>query len=359
MVGGFTFDGVDIADLGLEYAPELNNTYVYKPAQFKPHEQLFDGHDGGYYYGSTVQPKEFTLRCIYEAQPVLDGIMSKIFHVFKRNRTGKLVFKKRPWCWYAATVTNVSVDQMLNFENGVVTISMKAYYPFARSDYMTIPAEYENDLMSNSAMMPAGWTHETSFATSQNPITTNTTLLLYNPGTETAKVAVRIAGDVGTGVSVANATTGQNMRFVAITPNSCPGSYYIQTDGLSGQTTFTNGTVSQPGFLYHDYGFIDLAPGFPAYRNITVDVTDNRNVNSDGLFAYDMLGRHIYFANGTVAKVVNVHDSSWIEVDTTVSSAENGVAQILQMNEIVVSALPAGGSFSLTKLEFVYKPTFA
>ena len=360
MTGGFTFDGTDIADLGLEYAPELNNTYIYKPASYKTHEQVFDGHHGGYYYGSTVQPKDFTLRCIYEGHKITDGFMTNLFHVFRRDKVGKLVFQKRPWCWYVATVMNVNIDQLLNFENGVVTITLRAHYPFARSDYSVIPenSEYETDMLKNSGMMPYGWQDTVSFASDQNTITSDKTLLVYNPGTERAKVAVRIAGDVGTGVSLANVQTEQSMRFVAISRTTCPGSFYVQCDGLNGQTTLTNGRTSSPGFLYHDYGFIELEPGFPAYRNIPVEVYDNRTVTSEGLFTEDMLGRYIYFANGTHAKIQRIDNDSNLQVDQTVGSAESGAAQILLMNEIQVSASPSGGAFNIHKLDFIYHPTF-
>lgn len=364
MVGGFTFDGVDIADLNLEYAPELTNTYVYKPAAAKNHEQVFDGHDGGYYYGSSTQPKEFTLRCFYEAQHVSGGVMTRIYNTFKRGKTGRLVFKKRPWCWYTATVTNVEAGQMFNFENGVVSISLKAYYPFARSDYLGIPAgsEYRESMLANSALIDENVvSFATSFANVGEPIQAEQSILLYNPGTERAKVAIRIAGDVGTGISIDNNTTGQSSRFVAITPDVCANNYYIQSDGLSGQTVLTNGTVVKPGFLYHDYGFIELDPGFPAYRDVivTIENTTDNSVFSDGKFTSDMLGRYIYFRSGESAKIVNVVDENIVVIDKHLTNSDSGPAQILKMNELYVKPNPAGGQIRLTKLDFVFKPTYA
>ena len=46
MEGGFSFCGVDIADLGLEYAPENANTYVYSPGAFDVNDESFPAHDG-------------------------------------------------------------------------------------------------------------------------------------------------------------------------------------------------------------------------------------------------------------------------------------------------------------------------
>lgn len=59
MAGGFSFCGVDIAKYGLYYAPEDENTYVYGSGEYATHDETFDGHDGGYWYGTTLQPKEF------------------------------------------------------------------------------------------------------------------------------------------------------------------------------------------------------------------------------------------------------------------------------------------------------------
>ena len=65
MKGGFEFCDVDIADLNLEYAPENENTFVFAPAEVSSNFDAFDGHNGGYYYGSWTEPTEFVLRCFF------------------------------------------------------------------------------------------------------------------------------------------------------------------------------------------------------------------------------------------------------------------------------------------------------
>ena len=132
MIGGFSFCGVDIDTLGLEYAPDNSNTYVYKPSLWNMDEDSFESHDGGYFYGTSVRPKDFSLRCIYQDTHVGHGGMTKLFHLFSRGKTGRLIFQKRPWCWYTATVVSVDISQMRNYMNGIVTINLRAYYPFAR-----------------------------------------------------------------------------------------------------------------------------------------------------------------------------------------------------------------------------------
>ena len=105
MVRGFIFNGVDVDTIGLEYAPAMSNTFVHGESSFKTHTETNDGADGGYYYGETVQPKTFQLRCFFEDTFINSGVMTRIEALFRRGKTGKLIFKERPWCYYIATVT--------------------------------------------------------------------------------------------------------------------------------------------------------------------------------------------------------------------------------------------------------------
>ena len=103
--------------------------------------------------------------------------------------------------------------------NGFVTVQMKASYPYGRSDEMFYPDgyEHESNIAANSNMLPASmaFPHEAiapgAVATSQFEIS------LYNGGTMPTPVAIEIAGDVGDGVIITNASTGQKCKFVGIT----------------------------------------------------------------------------------------------------------------------------------------------
>ena len=66
MNGGFRFCGTDISVLGLEYVPDMKDTYVYAGTQTQVSQEVFEGHDGGYYYGMTKQPKEFPKQGNYQ-----------------------------------------------------------------------------------------------------------------------------------------------------------------------------------------------------------------------------------------------------------------------------------------------------
>lgn len=358
MRGGFTFCGVDIADLGLEYAPDNMNMYVFRSGEFKINEQTFDGHHGGYFYGSTVSPKTFTLRCYFEAQHINMGIMARINKLFCRGRSGRLVFAKRPWVWYMATVTNTVSAQFTNYENGVIDIQMKAYYPFGRYDHLSLQPGDEADavLLGNSALLPESITPSAYAIADGAEMTATATLLLYNGGTERAPVAIEIAGDVGEGVLIANATTNQTCRFVAMTKalTSDTGKYVI-SDGMNGKTVITNGSTGELAFLYHDYGFIELEPAFPILRDLSVSYTaDSASVECDSDAFIGQTGKHLYL-DGQWRKIVAVYDSRHASVLPAPSSTGNSKTPIVTMNEIVITP---SYDMALTRLNFRYCPTF-
>lgn len=384
MTGGFTFDGMDIADLGLEYVPDNQNTYVYKPSQWNMNDESFEAHDGGYFYGTTVKPKDFVLRCIYEESHVNQGGMTRLFNAFKRGRTGRLIFAKRPWCWYVATVVSVDISQMTNYMNGVVTINMRAYYPFARTDktYITYNDPWEEDLMWNTAMMKGTeWDLSKNFA--QTPITSQTSLpiLLYNPGTENAPCAIEIAGNVGSGITIANQTTNQKCEIVGLNTS---GDDYIIVDALSGKVLHNNGSYA---FLYHDNGFIDLESGYPRMDtvHVTATVTSQQPTTNTlhlehSIGGKELIGKYVnMYVTGTTAvlgiamlgimnlggdgsgftfqsKIENVSDDGLtITLSDNLSTSVSTDAQLVSFNEIYVTPKD---TMNITRLVFRYRPTF-
>ena len=395
MTGGFTFNGTDISILGLEYVPDNQNTYVFRPSQWNMNEETFDAHDGGYYYGTTVKQKDFSLRCIYESRHVNDGILTRIFNTFKRGTTGRLVFRKRPWCWYVATVVSVDSSQMTNYMNGLITINMRAYYPFARTDktYITdddAAAELypggptlEEDLLANTAMLKGiEWDLSKNFA--DTPITSQQTFHLYNPGTETAPVAIEIAGDTGTGIVITNSTTGQRCDIAPFdsTSGEHAGKYLI-VDSLSGKVLLTDGSTSTTyGFLYHDNGYIDFASGYPVIRNVHVMGQSGQSqlTLSEPIGGKELIGHQLsMFVSGQscllgiavvgIAKlsvggtgsifnagITNVSDDGLtLSLDKSLASNVGTDAQIVKYNEITITP---NTTMNLTKLIFRYRPTF-
>lgn len=354
MQGGFSFCGVDIAKFGLEYVPPLEQTYVFGTAPYEVQQESFDAHNGGYFYGTTVRPKDFTLKCLYQNQNIAHGVLTEIENFFRRGKTGKLVFDKRNWLWYTATVVDVSLNDLLNYRNGFVTITMRAYYPFARHDYISIGENnmFHSYLSANSGLLSEEETPPVVF----NNVTRDMDILLYNGGTERAGVAISLAGDAKEGITITNKTTGQEAKFIAFTKaTTSEVNKTIVSDAINGKTVITDGVTSERSFLYHDYGFIDLEPSYPIERNIYATYIANSNqVNVIGAeFGDDILGRHIRI-DGAWLKITGRKDNT-LQTDRQIAKDGSEYTNIVTMNEIHIS-LSQGAE--LTRLQFIYKPTF-
>lgn len=360
MIEKIEFCGKDVASyLNIEYVPDNANTYVFAHAGYNIEEQKFEGHDGGYYYGMTTEPKVFTLRFIYEETDIRKGLMSKIESFFAVGKSGKLRFGNRSWCWYDATVVDLNISQITNYLNGFIVVTMKAYYPFARCDSLSITAAMSQnellleDVCNNSALIPTVDMPATEFI-GEN-ISSQKSILLYNGGTQRAHVAIDIAGNVGTGVSIANSTTGQLCKFVGF--NEGDYSHYLESDGLSGKTYWVGGTKDkQLAFYCHDNGFIDLEPAYPIERDVQIQLTaGSTTVTSTQAFDESMQGKYLV-GNGITLKIVKVEDDSTVIVSARASVSGTKTVSIVTMNEITITP---DSSMNLTYLGFKYKPTFA
>ncbi len=379
MAGGFSFCGTDIEDIGLEYAPELEDTYVYKTAKARIHEEVFDGHNGGYYYGISHEPKEFILRCIFQDQEIDQGLMGQILHLFREGRSGKLVFDRRPWCWYYATVSELDITGITNYLNGVIKVTMKAYYPYARSDLFTVKrgdVDYYR-IIANSACLPPTVGIPDRDLCKDGPLTTAKEFLLFNPGDVYAPVSIMIAGDVGKGVNIINHTTGQTCRFVAMSSAEFDGENYLYVDGLSGKTVTVKDGVKKANFLYHDQGFIFLKPSFPATRDVQASCSDGEVIVHNKLFdrnrgetrewAEDLYkGQFIWLMDGwheivSVGKEMEYEDKSYfdehrITVSDNPQDSQSVTTVICPMNRL---SIEPESTMNITKLEFVYHPTYS
>ena len=380
MRGGFSFCGTDIADLGLEYAPELKDTNVYRPATTNVHEETFDGHDGSYIYGASRDAKEFILRVFFEEKVIDRGLMTHVFNLFRVGKSGKLVFQRRPWCYYYATVTNIDDSELRNYMNGLITITLKAAYPFSRCDgsYLTHSNGYNdirdsmynertdkhhNMLMTNTAMFdrkemvpPVSF----SFGTSGSPVSATQSLILANPGTEPAKVGIIAAGNAGMGVVIRNETTGQECKLVAMSEEKTTNANkHVLIDGLNGKTTLVNenDNSSEYCFLYHDHGFIELAPAYPALRDIFIDYDASSITTPNNLLGVDNYKGHFVFIDNQWHEIAS-NDNHTITLNSGDILSGSGQEQttIMRMNKITIDPV---GSMYLSKLSFIYEPTFA
>ncbi len=370
--GGFTFCGYDIADLNLEYAPDNENTYVYRPAKTNVHEETMDGHNGGYYYGAYKQPKEFILRCFYEEKDIDRGLMSKLFHIFKIGKSGELIFKRMPWYSYYVTVINVDDREMLNYRNGLITITMKAGYPFARGINMNEPYtnehlfyslpvdKYHDKVIQNTGLFTsAEMVPQMTFQDIQLTAPNKKTIFLANPGTERAAVGLSLAGNAGDGIIIANATTRQECHIVGMTRSATTGAQKtLYIDGISGKTVLRNSVSSEISFLYHSAGFIEIEPTSPVIRGLYVAEVGTNTISLVNNLNENVIGRYI-FINSHWHKILNQTENNVLTLrvsDNEPLGPQDKSTMICDLNEVTISPVT---DLYLDVLSFIYKPTYS
>lgn len=362
MRGGFTFCGIDIADLGLEYAPEASDMYVFRPAPTKAHVETHDGHDGGSFYGVTMQPKEFELRCFFERQNIYSGLMARIFEVFRRGRSGKLIFQERPWIYYNATVNEEpETNDIVSKVGGIITIHLTAYYPFGRSDIMHCNQNnlWYDDIMLNSAVVTAeSMIPTTEFSNLSGSMTLAEPLLL-NPGTERSPVTIDITGDVGDGLTITNLTNGQRLTVVQLKPAVTGENGFLRINARNGQVTLHtfSGSVENiaPGYLYHDSGFLMLEPAMVAKRNVYTTYENGTTIKLVEPLDQDYTGEYIYI-NGAWQEIAAQPDALTLTLKYSTGTRGSETTTILPMNKLNIYA---ESSAEISKIKFNYLPTYA
>lgn len=353
----FSFCGIWIEEIGLEYAPDNANTYVYKPATYKSHEETWDGHDGGYYYGTTTQPKDFVLRCYYENADIRSGLMHDIYTLFRRGRTGKLIFSNRPWLWYNATVSDVDISQMYNYENGIVTIKLRAYYPFARSDVFFVENNDEDQLNNSNLLSREELVPQDTFEN----ITEQTEILLYNPGTETAQVIIEMQGEAPDGFTIANAKTHKLCKFVGLTDSvTTDVDKTLVCNSINGKTYLIDSYENtEYAFLYHDKGFLDLPPSDYMIHNVNISYEEGSTyVTADTPIVFlDIAHKYIY-VNDKWMEIASQISTTTLVLTKPADTTGSNLTDIIDMNKIVITPVNSD-NFNLTHLKFTFNPTFA
>lgn len=127
---------------------------------------------------------------------------------------------------------------------------------------------------------------------------------------------------------------------------------------MNGRTLLTTGTASEDGSLYHDYGFIDLAPGdiLADWRTYTAE--GQIISSSDGTaLSSSAVGSYIYI-DGQWRSIVAWNDDEHTSVLLSSAVENDGSydSPIVTMNKIVITP---DDEMALTRLNFIYQPTFA
>ena len=352
----FTFCGVSVADCGLHYVPKADNIFVWD-SNYETHSVEVAGHHGGYYFGSTIKPKAFDLDCYFEDITSLQ--LKQIQALFHRGRTGELVFSDRPFLTYTATVTEWTRPEIYATKSGLITLHLTAFYPFARMDrYSVLDFEeygstYEDLVKGSTGVMLTSDTPANVIDTT-TALTAVTSFLLYSCGDERADPVIRIAGSVGTGVSIYNSATKQTCAIKGLTKALTSNvNKWLEIDTLSGKVYLTDGTTPVMSFLYHDRGFIQLEGSAPIRRSVPFTYTGNA-LASDALFTPNDEEKYVNIS-GTWRRITDYMNPSAVLIDYTYGAPGSATSDIVTMNYITVTPVT---TMEITKLEFHYNPTF-
>jgi hypothetical protein len=151
--------------------------------------------------------------------------------------------------------------------------------------------------------------------------------------------------------------------------------HFVYIDSLNGKTIEINNGTGKINFLYHSKGFLSLKPAYPATRELYASATANQegsivslsNRLYDSNYLYDGIhpedekladtwykGEYIWL--GDWYKIKNVIDEQHIRLEDKNINVGDMNSGIYMMNEITVTPVDF---MSLTRLKFIYKPTYA
>lgn len=134
------------------------------------------------------------------------------------------MFDHKNYCWYDVVVSRRIVITLYGHTDGggnklcsgTFTACFTCYEPFGKLFDICDDGTAEESALVHTGLLPASMMPSP-------PSPGSRSMLLYNPGMETANTIVRIAGDVGNGMLIRNLTTGQRCRVVNLHSDSLLG----------------------------------------------------------------------------------------------------------------------------------------
>jgi hypothetical protein len=244
---------------------------------------------------------------------------------------------------------------------------MKAYYPFARGDELffnpytgadNADKTKDNYVLNSTALLESeDMVPQRSFEnlTSESHAETHS-FILHNPGTERAPLSIMLSGDVGDGITIRNKTTNQDCRIIAMKKNKTSDvSKYVYIDGINGTTSLIGENSQETAFVYHDSGFIQLAPAYPMIRNVYVESSDTDTVTLVNTLETNVEGMYIFIGDEW-CRIEEQVDAHVLRLDRSASAADTRRTIISKMNELEI--IP-DDTMDLTHLSFSFKATYA
>lgn len=229
--------------------------------------------DGGYYYYSKYKVRTFGLRCFFE--DITREELNQIILWLSKDSCGKLIFDDRKDVYYMvrpAGVTDLEpfgvrhgwMNQMTY--SGTFTCQMTAYDPLgvmniSSTEDGAMTEDYSYCGILPSSMMPP------------EPVTTDTSFLIYNCGTNRCEPVIELAGSAPSGVTIRNLSNGTTCTLVAL-----PEEGTVRIDGAIGKVTVVTEGGEEEAFELHDDGYISLESYGVIFRDVIVQTTAGSNL---------------------------------------------------------------------------------
>lgn len=364
MAHDFSFCGINIGQYGVHYAPETPSWHIWGSA-FETIEKTVDSQHGGQWYGYVIRPKQFALRCYFEE--ITEYQLAVILGMFAEGKFGELVFDERPWLAYEARVTRpyeINKYPTVNRNySGTIMLYLTAYYPFATTNIQTLDdavtqyPDKEGAIKATTGLMAADTLATETPATTAAPYTIARTILRINAGDAIADTIIRIAGNVGNGVTLYNQATKQYCFIHDLTETETTSSNrWLELNSRTGECYITDGANRFSGYKYHDRGFIQLAPSAPMKRDVTVSINGTSLTSTEDIFMPDDIGKTIWVPSASMMSYISdVSGPRSASLALPASTAVTAPVNIAMLNNIHITPKT---DMSLTKFELIHKHTF-
>ena len=112
--------------------------------------------------------------------------------------------------------------------------------------------------------------------------------------------------------------------------------------------------VKELAFKYHEFGFLELEPAYPAVRYIYTKNSDGTTVNIENPIQENMVGKYI-FLKSKWHKITSQPDEKTLTIEGHSMFQDNFQTTAMQMNEITITPITTMD----IHLNFIFKPTYA
>ena len=253
MESGFTYNGTHCSAYGVGYIPDGGDRW-FSGADFDVYSKDISWRHGGYYYGNKAKIRTFALKCYFEE--ITRAQREQIRAWLHRDTQGRLIFDDMPFVYWNVRPSKIVSGQIYNDlgkYSGTFTVTFEAYDPFG---YLT--RKYNTGTENDGATdfcnlrlyseMPAA------------PTTSSRNFSVYNPGTESCGMTIRVSGSASHPIIFIN-NTNATRCIIGQMPGT---SLMLDIDGDTGLCKVYSPRAASywdNGFAYHDSGIVRLDPG--------------------------------------------------------------------------------------------------